>query len=444
MIWIHYKKEQECPVFTDLTISHALIGTDLKVQLLLYTRKNQNCSEKLTVHNLTASTNLNVTKKTLFIIHGYRPSGSPPVWINDIKNLLLEKEDINTIIVDWNRGATTLMYPTAVSNVEKVAEILKALIDQMMENGASLDSIYMIGVSLGAHIAGFVGKAYNGKIGRITGLDPAGPLFTGRLPNERLAHTDAQFVDVIHTDIDGLGYRMPLGNIDFYPNGGTDQPGCPQTIFSGAKYFKCDHQRSVYLFMSSMKQNCNITAYPCDSYMDYRNGKCVNCAAFQPLPCPALGYYADKWKNYLIEKDPPVTKVYFDTSDKEPFCMYHYLVDIITWNKNSRRGFINIKITDDKGNTTESKINSDAATFHQYKQAKILAGFYLDFDNISRIALTFSTGNLVGPKYKLRVLQMRLKSISHPKRNQLCRYDFILLENVETSFKLIPCNEAGV
>lgn len=35
--------------------------------------------------------------------------------------------------------------------------------------GASLDDIYMIGVSLGAHISGFVGEAYNGKLGRITG-----------------------------------------------------------------------------------------------------------------------------------------------------------------------------------------------------------------------------------------------------------------------------------
>lgn len=35
--------------------------------------------------------------------------------------------------------------------------------------GASLDNIYMIGVSLGAHISGFVGKEYNGQLGRITG-----------------------------------------------------------------------------------------------------------------------------------------------------------------------------------------------------------------------------------------------------------------------------------
>ncbi len=37
------------------------------------------------------------------------------------------------------------------------------------ESGASLSSIHMIGVSLGAHISGFVGANLNGSIGRITG-----------------------------------------------------------------------------------------------------------------------------------------------------------------------------------------------------------------------------------------------------------------------------------
>ncbi|CAM4600036.1 unnamed protein product, partial [Lepidochelys olivacea] len=221
--------EEQCPAFTGLSISSALTGTNLKVKLMLYTRQNQNCAETL---SSAGSRYLNVTKKTTLIVHGYRPTGSPPVWIQQAVHLLLSVEDMNIIIVDWNRGATTLLYHRASSNTKKVAEFLKTLIDQMLADGASLDSVYMIGISLGAHISGFVGQLYNGKLGRITGLDPAGPLFNGKPPEERLDPTDAQFVDVIHSDIDGLGYREALGHIDFYANGGTDQPGCPQTIFS--------------------------------------------------------------------------------------------------------------------------------------------------------------------------------------------------------------------
>ncbi|XP_026556647.1 lipase member I [Pseudonaja textilis] len=402
---------QECPKFTDLNFGNAVIGTDLKVQLLLYTRKNKDCAELLDEHNITTSTHFNVTKNIVVIIHGYRFTGSPPIWIDTIKNLLLEKQDFNIIIVDWNRGATTVNYFSAVSSAKKVVPILTHLIDQMLENDVAVDSIYMIGVSLGAHIAGFVGKTYNGKIGRITGLDPAGPLFTKKLANERLDHTDAQFVDVIHSDTDGFGLKESLGNIDFYPNGGIDQPGCPKTILSGSSYFKCDHQRSVFLYISSLQHDCGITAYPCESYKDYRNGKCMSCN-FKSLPCPIV--------------------------------VYHYSLDIITWNKSTRRGFINIKITDNSGNTIESRINSDVAVFQQYRQTKILAGFYLDFGNISTIGLTFSTRSTVGPKYKLRVLEMRLKPLSHPERIQLCRYDLILVENIETSFIPVPCYEINM
>ncbi|NXY67016.1 LIPH Lipase, partial [Glareola pratincola] len=127
------------------------------------------------------------------------------------------------------------------------------------------------------------------------------------------------------------------------------------------------------------------------------------------------GYYADRWKNLLIPMSSPV-KTYFDTLDQDPFCMYNYLLDITTWNKNIRRGFIKVKITDYTGNTVESEMDSEASTFQQYKRVKILTGFNQDLDKISKISLTFSTKTLIGPKYKLRILQMKLKSLNNPER----------------------------
>lgn len=59
---------------------------------------------------------------------------------------------------------------------------------------------------------------------------------------------------------------------------------------------------------------------------------------------------------------------------------------------------------------------SEASTFQQYKRVKILTGFHQDIEKIAKISLSFSTKNLIGPKHKLRILQMKLKSLNDPKR----------------------------
>ncbi|KAM8977010.1 lipase member I [Pelodytes ibericus] len=432
--------EEKCYTFTDLNIHNSIIGTNLKVQLLLYTRENPDCAGNLNIENATSFRYLNVTRRTVFITHGYRPTGSPPVWIDTIVQKLLSIEDFNVIFVDWNRGATTLIYHHAASKSWIVADVLKKLIDQMLSQGGSLDDIYMIGVSLGAHISGFVGKMYNGSIGRITGLDPAGPLYNGKPPEERLHYSDAQFVDVIHTDTDGLGYKETLGHIDFYPNGGTDQPGCPKTILGGSEYFKCDHQRSVFLYLSSLNKSreCDVVTFPCGSYRDYRMGKCTDCLA-SPLQCPVLGFYADKWKDYLVAKNPPVTKAFFDTTPQSPFCIFYYYLDFVTWNNKTRRGYITIKLMSIDGEVTKSKLDQDAAAFEQYKDVSLLAKFDKDLEMVSRVFVTFTTGSFIGPKHQLRVLTMRLRPITNPNRVTLCRYDFVLLENIEMELMPVPC-----
>ncbi|XP_042218331.1 uncharacterized protein LOC121863643, partial [Homarus americanus] len=69
--------------------------------------------------------------------------------------------------------------------------------------GVPSKHIHVVGHSLGAQLAGYTGeylKSHGAILGRITGLDPAEPYFEGTDPVVRLDPTDAELVDVIHTD----------------------------------------------------------------------------------------------------------------------------------------------------------------------------------------------------------------------------------------------------
>ncbi|KAM4620293.1 lipase member H [Polymixia lowei] len=439
LITIQIYKAQQCDKFTDLKFHHAIIGTTLKTRLLLYTRANETCGQQLSHSNLSAHPQFNLSRLTAFVIHGYRPTGSPPKWLEDLTRLLLAREDMNVVVVDWNYGATNVNFFKAVENTRKVADNLTAFIEVMQKHGASLSSIYLVGISLGAHISGFVGAKLNGKIGRITALDAAGPQFTDKPPEDRLDPTDAQFVDVLHTDMDALGYRKPLGHIDFYANGGADQNGCPRTIFSGGAYIKCDHQRSVYLFLDSLNRTCNSISFPCSSYIDFLDGHCMGCEQFSAAGCPVFGYDVIKWKDTLVSLGQ--TKAFFTTNKKSPFCRTNYRVDIVTWNQDIHWGYITIKLYGD-GKEAEATINHKASKFKKFTETKMLAQFDKDLQSVTKVSIRFSTGNALKSKHKLRVLRIRLTHLERKDR-PLCRYDILLVQNDEITFRPIPCEDSN-
>ena len=65
------------------------------------------------------------------------------------------------------------------------------------------------------------------------GLDPALPLFTTPFNDSKLDKSDADFVDVLHTDALKEGKVETCGHIDFYVNGGIEQPGCKSSSIIG-------------------------------------------------------------------------------------------------------------------------------------------------------------------------------------------------------------------
>lgn len=111
-------------------------------------------------------------------------------------------------------------------------------------------------------------KITSGKVSKIVGLDPALPLFGYEDVENRLADTDADYVEVIHTCVGKLGYKRPIGHADFYPNSGFAQPGCGHDLFGS-----CSHARAVKYFMESVSIP-HFYAYECDTLENILSGNC--------------------------------------------------------------------------------------------------------------------------------------------------------------------------
>lgn len=312
------------PKCADFQNANLLRGTNLKVQFLLFTSANPHCGQLVAESSDLQNSGFNATLGTKLIIHGFRALGTKPSWIDKVTDALLRAANVNVIAVDWVYGSTAA-YFSAVENVVKLGLEISSFLKKLLMLGVLESSVHIIGVSLGAHVGGMVGHFYQGQLGRITGLDPAGPEYTRASIEERLDPGDALFVEAIHTDTDNLGIRIPVGHVDYFVNGGQDQPGCPAFIHAGYSYLICDHMRAVHLYISALENSCPLMAFPCDSYKAFLAGQCVDC--FNPflLSCPRIGLLEQG--GVKIKPPPKEVRVYLLTTPRAPYCMHHSLVE---------------------------------------------------------------------------------------------------------------------
>ncbi|XKL61870.1 hypothetical protein PGB90_001703 [Kerria lacca] len=348
-------------------------------------------------------TNFNYTLPTKIIVHGFKGSGQDKGAL-DIATAFLELENANIVLVDWHKGAAGPSYVSAAANTQLVGRQLALLLMEMIEFGMNITKIHIIGFSLGAHIAGYAGRTIQKKgmkVARITGLDPASPLFRELLATSLspLNKNDAEFVDIIHTDgarllTEGLGIFRPIGHVDYFPNGGFDQPGCNHvrgavlashlgtfllryvinnsvradyvcvnylflslikpTGGSLNTSIVCNHLRAWQLFLESLKTvrtNCKFLSFSCPGgWNSFEKRHCFPSQCTNET-CPEMGYLAQETKHF--------GPLFLVTRDSSPFCGNQMKISVTLSKETVRfRGAMQISILT-KSETTHFKLYPD-------------------------------------------------------------------------------------
>ncbi|XP_022092224.1 pancreatic triacylglycerol lipase-like [Acanthaster planci] len=350
-------------------------------RFLLHTRHNplKDQAQELYIDNPSSitSSHFDPSKETKLICHGFLESNviEWDYWMTNMMKEFLNYADYNVIKVVWGSGSM-FPYTQALSNTRIVGAETSRLIDKLRAlYGISAASFHFIGHSLGSHIGGYVGERQSG-LGRITGLDPAGPGFENTQPEVRLDPTDALFVDTIHSDAKnilelGFGMIAPVGHMDFYPNSGSSQPGCDQSLFEdffdegliggGVKFVACNHMRAHEFFTQSIN-NCPIYGFSCpngaDSYDSFVNGEC-----FSGDVAP-MGFHSI---NYKPSSGVTLRKYYTATTDTSPFCMQNpFQIGLHfddPWYAETFKGWAYVTLIGGGGKTTRTKLNENSLNF---------------------------------------------------------------------------------
>ncbi|KAK3929436.1 Lipase member H [Frankliniella fusca] len=260
----------EMPLLTSMLFPNYEKGT----KFYLYTRDNRNGTKVGTTPTAKdfLEAGFSAGRPTKIVAHGWGNNIDSTIF-QEVVPSLLDNDDYNVIAIDWGELAKMPLYIESRNHVAGVGKQVAKAVDELVANGGlNLKDTHCLGHSLGAHVCGNTGKnVQSGKLNRITGLDPAMPLFLV-LKNDRLGKGDAELVDVIHTCAGLLGIVEAIGDVDFYPNGGSlPQPGCESELLASS----CSHSRSFEYMAESAREPGSFPAYECDSSSEARRGDCA-------------------------------------------------------------------------------------------------------------------------------------------------------------------------
>ncbi|XP_049874279.1 lipase member H-A-like [Pectinophora gossypiella] len=244
---------------------------------------------------LAKDPDMDFKKKTLLYVGGFLDSpGYPMAWI-----MAKHYKDLgyNVLLLDTNYFTTT-DYPIAVRYMRPVGKHTAEMLANLTKLGLDPKKLEVVGLSLGGHTISYIAKNYRlitgRNISRLTALDPAGPCFRNLGPEDRLDQTDADFVDVIDTNIDGFGMAAPVGHVNFYVNGGEFQPGdflwMPCNVL-------CSHARAFTIWLAALENPNSFIALQCDSVQQARER---NCYERKPQVTNLLGPKTDRTKQGLF------------------------------------------------------------------------------------------------------------------------------------------------
>ncbi|XP_068156813.1 phospholipase A1-like [Drosophila tropicalis] len=274
------------------------------VNFYLYTKSNPTSGQQIDASwSSISGSNFNANHGTRFVIHGWTQSYTDSMN-TEITKAWLSKGDYNVIIVDWAR-ARSVDYASSVLAVPgagaKVGDMINYLQDS---HGMSLDTLEVIGHSLGAHVSGYAAKTVGeGRIHAIVGLDPALPLFSYDSPNKRLNSADAWYVESIQTNGGTLGFLKPIGKGAFYPNGGKTQPGCGLDL-TGA----CSHGRSVTYYAEAVTED-NFGTIKCGDYEAAVANQCGSTYSSVRMGAATNAYMVDGDYYVPVNSEAPFGKI---------------------------------------------------------------------------------------------------------------------------------------